>query len=78
MEIPLELERRLERRWAARFSRTRRIALEGGMPRLAKANIRWVARDREPENPVVWKASGSRGCLKRIDQRDLAGNGFVR
>ena len=29
-------------------------------------------------DPVVWKASGNRGCLKRIDQRDLAGNGFVR
>jgi hypothetical protein len=39
MEIPLDLERRLEQRWAASFSRTKRIALKGcinRMPRPAK------------------------------------------
>jgi hypothetical protein len=39
MEIPLDLERRLDRRWAARFFHTKRIAVKGcinRMPRPAK------------------------------------------
>jgi len=31
MEIPLDLQRRLERRWAARFFRTKRITVNGGI-----------------------------------------------
>jgi hypothetical protein len=37
MEIPLDLERRLERRWTARLLRTKRIDLKGRMPRPATA-----------------------------------------
>ena len=43
MEIPLDLERRLERRWAVRFLRTKRISLKGRinrMPRPATAEYR--------------------------------------
>jgi hypothetical protein len=39
MEIPLDLERRLEQRWVARFFSTKRIGLKGcikRMPRPAK------------------------------------------
>jgi hypothetical protein len=35
MEIPLDLERRLEQRWVARFFRTKRIALKGCINRMA-------------------------------------------
>jgi hypothetical protein len=34
MEIPLDLERRLERRWAARFLRSKRIGLKGRINRV--------------------------------------------
>ena len=34
MEIPLDLERRLEQRWVARFFRTKRIALKGSINRM--------------------------------------------
>jgi hypothetical protein len=36
MEIPLDLERRLERRWAARFLRTKRIGLKGRINRVLR------------------------------------------
>jgi hypothetical protein len=42
MEIPLELERRFERRWVSRFFNTKRIGLKGcieRMPRPAKGKF---------------------------------------
>ena len=36
MEIPLDLERRLERRWVARFFSTKRISLKGCIKRVPR------------------------------------------
>ena len=50
MKIPLDLERRLERRWAARFLRTKPIDLTGrinGTPRPAKGKYP-LGRPLEP------------------------------
>ena len=80
MEIPLDLERRLERRWAARFFRTKRIALKGcinRMPRpakgkyplgrpLARTGDQWFGQRQEAE------------ALSSGSISDFAENGFVR
>ena len=80
MEIPLDLERRLERRWAARFFRIKRIALKGcnnRMPRpakgkyplghpLARTGDQWFGQRQEAE------------ALSSCSISDFAANGFVR
>jgi hypothetical protein len=77
MEIPLDLERRLERRWVAR---TKRIALKGcinRMPRpakgkyplgrpLARTGDQWFGQCQEAE------------ALSSGSISDFAENGFVR
>ena len=79
MEIPLDLERRLEQRWVARFFRTKRIALNGcinRMPRpakgkyplgrpLARTGDQWFGQRQEAE------------ALSSGSISDLAENGFV-
>ena len=77
MEIPIELARRLERRWAARFFSTKRIALKGRMPRPAKGQYllgQPVARsgDQWLEQRQATAAFSS-GSIS-----DLAENGLVR
>jgi hypothetical protein len=80
MEIPLDLERRLERRWAARFSPTKCIALKacinrvprpakgksslGGPP--ASAGDQWFLPRQEAE------------ALSSGSISDRAENGFMR
>jgi hypothetical protein len=80
MEIPLDLERMLERRWAARFFRTKRIALIGcinRMPRpakgkyplgrpLARTSDQWFGQRQEAE-------AVSSGLISELTE-----NGFVR
>ena len=80
MEIPLDLERRLERRWAAKFFRTKRIALKGSInrkPHSAKGKYplgrpptstgdQWFGQRQEPE------------ALSSGSISDLAENGIVR
>ncbi|MGC1304199.1 MAG: hypothetical protein WA840_17670 [Caulobacteraceae bacterium] len=80
MEIPLDLERRLERRWAARFFHTKRIALKDCINRI--------------ERPVKEKYPLGRPLARTVDQwfgqsqeaealasgpiNDLAENAFLR
>ena len=80
MEIPLDLERRLERRWAVRFFCTKPIALKGcinRMPRPAKGKYplgrppartgdRWFEQRQEAD------------ALSSGSISDFAENGFVR
>ena len=76
MEIPLDCERRLERRWVARFFRSKRIALnrmrrpERGKsplgPPLARTGDQWFGQRQEAE------------ALSSGSISELAENGFVR
>jgi hypothetical protein len=80
MEIPLDLERRLEQRWVARFFSTKRIGLTGcinrlpcpaqgkyplGLP-LSRTGDQWFGQHQEVE------------ALSSRSISDLAENGFVR
>jgi hypothetical protein len=80
MEIPLDLERRLERRWAARVFRIKPIALKGCINRmphpakgkyplsrpLARTGDQWFGQRQEAE------------ALSSGSISDFAENGFVR
>ena len=76
MEIPLDFEIRLERRWAARFFRSKRIALNRmrrpvrgkyplGRP-LARTGDQWFGQGQEAE------------ALSSGSISELAEDGFVR
>jgi hypothetical protein len=80
MEIPLDLERRLEQRWVARFLSTKRIGLTGcinrlprpargkyplGLP-LSRTGDQWFGQHQEVE------------ALSSNSISNLAENGFVR
>ena len=72
MEIPLDLERRLERRWAARFFPTKRIALRrlhhpSAVPGKRKKPA--VPPASECRRSMVWETSRSRGSFEQLDQR---------
>jgi hypothetical protein len=71
MEIPLDLERRFERRWVARFFSTKRVGLKGCINRMPRPT-----KEECPLGlPLVrtgdqWLgASRSRGSLNLLDQR---------
>jgi hypothetical protein len=80
MEIPVDLERRLEQRWVARFFRTKRIPLKGCINRmlrpakgkhplgrpLASTGDQWFGQRQEAE------------ALSSGSISDSAENGFVR
>jgi hypothetical protein len=69
MEIPLDLERRLERRWAARFLRTKRIGLKGRInqvPRPATAQYP-LGRPQRKEAEAL-----SNGLIGHFVRNDLA------
>jgi hypothetical protein len=77
MEIPLDLQRRLERRWTAKFVHTKRIASKA-----LSANC--LARQMENSRPP---ASTDDQCFGQRQEAeallsgsisDLAENGFVR
>ena len=78
MKIPLDLERRFERRWVARFFSTKRIGLKGcinQMPRPAKGKY-------PLGHPLVITGDqwfGPRQEAEALDLlSDFAENGFVR
>ena len=75
MEIPLDLQRRLERRWAARFFRTKRIAVNGGIT---------LTRQQEFTRRVASTGDQLFGLRQEAEAlssdtiSDPAENGFVR
>jgi hypothetical protein len=75
MEIPLDFERRLERRWAARFFRSKRIALN---------RMRRQVRGKYPlGRPLArtgdqWFGQRQAEALSSGSISELAENGFVR
>jgi hypothetical protein len=75
MEIPLDLQRRLDRRWAASFSRTKRIALKGCINR--------TPRPAEGKYPLArtgdqWFGRQEAKALSSGSISDFAENGLVR
>jgi hypothetical protein len=68
---PLDLVRRLERRWAVRFFCTKRIALKGCINRMPRPAKRRYALGRPPTRTGnQWlAASRSRRSLERLHQR---------
>jgi hypothetical protein len=63
MEIPLDLERRLERRWVARFFRAKHIALKARinlMPRRANGKY-------PPGRPLARNGDESFGQVKKAE-----------
>jgi hypothetical protein len=79
MEIPLDLERRLERRWAARFLRTKRIGLKGRinrMPRPATAEYRPGRPPARTGESMLWQRQEaealSSGSTSHFVGNDLA------
>jgi len=80
MEIPLDLERRLERRWAARFFHTKRIALKGcidRMPRPAKGKCPLGCPPASTGDQWFWQRQEAE-ALSSGSISDPAENGFVR
>jgi hypothetical protein len=80
MEIPLDLERRLERRWAARFLRTKRIGLKGRfnrMPRPATAEYRPGRPPASTGELMLWQRQEaealSSSSISKVVGSDLAG-----
>jgi hypothetical protein len=80
MKIPLDLERRLERRWAARFFPTKRIALRDCINR-----VQHPAKGKSPLGPPPASAGdqwfGQRQEAEALSSGSisaLAENGFVR
>jgi hypothetical protein len=75
MEIPLDLERRFERRWVARFFSTKRI--DNRMPRPAKGKcplgLPLVITGDQWFGPSQAAEALSSGSIS-----DFAENGFVR
>ena len=80
MEIPLDLERRLERRWAARFFPTKRIALKDCVIRVPRPAKGKSPLGRPPASAVdQWFGQRQEAeALSSGSISDLAENGFVR
>ena len=80
MEIPLDLERRLERRWAARFSPTKRIALRACINRVPRPAKVKSPRARPPASTgdQWFEQRQAAEALSSGSISDLAENGFVR
>ena len=75
MEIPLELERRMERRWAARFFRTKCVVLKGHMPHAAKG--KYLLGRPQAGTGDQWFGQGQAAkALSSGSISDLAENGF--
>jgi len=72
MEIPLDLERRLERRWAARFFRTKRIDIKGRIGRIPPG-----LPPTGTGNPIAWRRQAAE-ALTSGPISDFAENGLVR
>ncbi len=80
MEIPLDLERRLERRWAARFFPTKRIALRdciNRVPRPAKGKSP-LGRPPASTGDQWFGQRQAAEALSSDSISDLAENGLVR
>jgi len=75
MEIPLDLQRRLERRWADRFFRTKRITVNGGITLTRQQEVtRSVASIEDQLFGLLQEAE----ALSSDTISDPAENGLVR
>jgi hypothetical protein len=72
MEIPLDLERRLERRWAARFFRAKRIDIKDRINRIPLG-----PPPARTGKPIAWQRQEA-AALTSGPIIDLAENGLVR
>jgi hypothetical protein len=80
MEIPLDLERRLERRWAVRFLRTKRIDLKGRinpMPRPTTAKYPLGRPPARTGEAMVWQHQEAE-ALSIGPISDFAKNGLAK
>ena len=73
MEIPLDIKRRLERRWAARFFRAKRIAVNG-----ASTSQQEFTRRVANTGDQLFELRQEAEAISSGSISDLAENGLVR